>query len=61
MNSDVLDAIDKQSEPFVTATEIGEELNVSNTAILERLHELHENGKVESKKVGANTLVWWRS
>jgi predicted transcriptional regulator len=61
MNSDVLAAMDKVDEPFVTATEIADQLDVTNKAVIHRLDELHGEGKVERKKVGANAVVWWRT
>jgi predicted transcriptional regulator len=61
MNSDVLAAMDNVDEPFVTATEIAERLDVTNKAVIHRLDELHGEGEVERKKVGANAVVWWRT
>lgn len=60
MNTDVLRAMDYQDDPFVTTTEIADELDVANQTVLKRLHELHDEGRIERKDVGANAVVWWR-
>ncbi|WP_171814222.1 hypothetical protein [Haloarcula marismortui] len=45
--------------PFCTAKEIADEFGVSNGAILDRLHEMRDQEKVETKDVGACAKVWW--
>lgn len=59
MNSDVIDAMESHADPFVTATEIADEMGKAKKTILDRLNELDEEGKVERKKVGGRAVVWW--
>lgn len=61
MNSDVVEAMAAVDEPFVTAGEIAEQLGVTSKTVLTRLNELHEDGEVYRKEVGANAVVWWRT
>jgi predicted transcriptional regulator len=60
MNSDVLSAMDSLEDPFVTTTEIADELDVESQTVLQRMHELHDEGQIKRKDVGANAVVWWR-
>jgi predicted ArsR family transcriptional regulator len=50
--------LEQTTEPL-TATEIGEELNISNRAALNKLNALHERGRIGRKKVGASAVIWW--
>jgi len=56
----VLEALRRAGEPM-TATELAEEFDVTNRAILNKLDGLHEQGDVERKEVGARAVVWWVS
>ncbi len=56
---DVLLVFDAADEPFLTASEIAERLPVSRQAVNYRLNEMHEEGLVGKKKVGARAVGWW--
>ena len=45
-------------EPL-TASEIGEELELTNRSALNKLDELHDQEKIQRKEVGASAIVWW--
>ena len=49
----------ERSEPR-TASEIADGLGISNRAALNKLDELHEQGEIQRKKVGARAVVWYR-
>lgn len=55
----VLDAVRTVAPEPATATEVGEELGVTRKAAWEHLTALHEDGRVERKKVGGRSVVWW--
>lgn len=56
----VLEALDEADDPVMTVTEIAGKLGVSGETARRRLNELHEQGKVQRKEVGARAVVWWR-
>lgn len=54
----VLAHLRRVDEP-VTATELADEYDVTNRAVLNKLNTLHSRGDVERKEVGARAVVWW--
>lgn len=56
---DILKVFDAADEPFLTATEIANELPVSRQAVNYRLDQMHENGLVGRKKTGSRAVGWW--
>jgi Mn-dependent DtxR family transcriptional regulator len=59
MTEDVLKVMRESDQPFLTAGEIVQEVDVTRKTVHDRLEELHENGVVNKKKVGARAVVWW--
>lgn len=55
----VLQALRAHPDPVATATELAAALDVSGETARRYLSELHENGEVERKQVGAKAIVWW--
>jgi predicted ArsR family transcriptional regulator len=49
----------RRSEPR-TAGEVAEALDISSRAALNKLNELHQNGEIKRKQVGARAVVWYR-
>lgn len=43
-----------------TASEVADILDVSRRTALRKLNQLHEDGQLNKKKVGARAVVWWR-
>ena len=60
-SSDVryLRAIIESGDPVVTATELADEVGVSQQAAYSKLADMKDRGLVRSKKVGARARVWW--
>lgn len=44
----------------LTAQEIADDLDCSRSTALRRLNDLHDEGELKTKKVGARGRVWWR-
>ncbi|WP_436927679.1 PAS domain S-box protein [Halosimplex amylolyticum] len=44
-----------------TTSEVADQLGIGRRSTYERLHRLVEHDRLETKKVGANGRVWWRS
>jgi predicted ArsR family transcriptional regulator len=57
----VLEVLREVDDPVLTAKEVGERLGCTSEAARRQLHDLREDGKVESKQVGARAIVWWIS
>lgn len=55
----VLRVLREHPDPVVTATELAERLDVSAETARRYLSELHEDGTVRRKQVGARAVVWW--
>lgn len=58
--NEITDVLAVRDEP-VTAKEVGEEVGITNRAALNKLNELAECGRVERKKVGGRSVIWWLS
>lgn len=58
-DSDVLEALRDHPDPVTTTSELAEALGVSSETVRRHLSELHEQGLVERKTVGARAVVWW--
>jgi transcription initiation factor IIE alpha subunit len=56
---DILKVFDAVEEPFLTTTEIAEELPVSKDAVYRRLEQMREKDVVGKKKTGARSVGWW--
>lgn len=56
---DILKVFDAADEPFLTATEIANEMPVSRQAVNYRLETMHDKGTVGRKKTGARSVGWW--
>jgi len=54
----VLEFLRRADEPM-TATELADEFDVTNRAVLNKLNALHEHEDAERKEVGARAVVWW--
>lgn len=56
---DILKVFDAADDPFLTTSELAEELPLSRQAIHHRLTQMRENGLVDKKKTGARGAGWW--
>jgi predicted transcriptional regulator len=56
---DVLTAMRDMDAPFATNKDVAEAVGCSPDTARRKLTELHEDGPVERRKVGANAVVWW--
>jgi predicted ArsR family transcriptional regulator len=55
----IISALSDGPDPIRTVPEMAEEVELSHDGLRRRLLELEEDGKVTSKDVGANAVVWW--
>lgn len=56
---DILKAFDYSDDPFLTTTELADQLPVSRQAVSYRLEQMREKGLVDKKKTGARAAGWW--
>jgi predicted transcriptional regulator len=56
---EILKVFDATDDPFLTTTELAEQLPVSRQAVYHRLGQMREKGVVDKKKTGARGAGWW--
>jgi hypothetical protein len=56
---DILRIFDQSTDPFMTASEIAEQLPVTVQAVNYRLNQMHEDDLVGKKPTGASAVGWW--
>lgn len=57
---EILQIFEDTTDPFLSTSEVAEELDFSNEGARKRLYSLAENGFLNFKKVG-NSPAWWIS
>lgn len=55
----VLEVLSNADTPVLTAKQVAETLDCSSESARQKLHLLHEEGKVGKMDVGARAVVWW--
>jgi Mn-dependent DtxR family transcriptional regulator len=58
-DSEIVDAFEEIEGPFAGASEIAEFFGHTRQWAHQRLSELHEEGTVNKKKTGKQSVVWW--
>ena len=58
---DVHEAVLNGPEPASTTTDVAQALDISTEGARRKLTELHEQGRIEKRKIGARAIVWWVS
>ena len=58
---DILKVFDATDDPFLTASEIANQLPVSRQAVHHRLEQMCEKALVDKKKTCARGAGWWAS
>jgi predicted transcriptional regulator len=56
---EIISHLRKSDDPFMTAPEIAESMDMTRQAISHNLRELHEQGRVERKSAGSRAVGWW--
>lgn len=57
-DEEILSIFLESSDPFLTTSELADELDFTLTGIRKRLYDLDEEGYLSFKKAG-NSPVWW--
>ena len=55
----VIDAVRAIAPAPATASEVADKLGCTRKAAWEHLTALHDDGRIERKKVGGRAVVWW--
>lgn len=56
---ELLEAIATHEDPFVTSTEIAEDVVIGQQGVYKRLENFEEEGYLLRKRVGASGTIWW--
>jgi hypothetical protein len=58
-DSEIIEAFSEIDGPFAAASEVGDFFGHTRQWAHKRLSELHEQGALERKKMGNQSVVWW--
>jgi predicted ArsR family transcriptional regulator len=58
-DEEIVAEVRKHPDEVVTAGDIADQIDMTSAGVLQRLNQLHEDGVVTRKKVGARAVVWW--
>lgn len=58
-DDEILAVFRSSSDPVLTTKEVASQFDITHRGVRDRLEKLEEEGKLESKKVGARAIVWW--
>lgn len=56
---DVLIAMRDAADPFVTVGDVAEAVGCSRETARRKLMELHTDGRIKRREIGASAVVWW--
>ncbi len=56
---DVRDAVRDGPDPVSTTGDIAAVFDISSESARGKLTELHEQGRIERRKIGARAIIWW--
>jgi hypothetical protein len=60
-DEDILALFDETTDPVLSTAEIADALPIGRRGVLDRLHNLDDEGKLEHKNIGGRNIVWWRA
>jgi biotin operon repressor len=60
-DEDILALFDETTDPVLSTAEIADALPIGRRGVLDRLHNLNDDGKLEHKNIGGRNIVWWRT
>lgn len=60
-DQEILQLFEQVDDPFLTAGEVAEIVDMTRQGIHNRLQDLHDAGRLERKEGGHRTVIWWRS
>ena len=58
-DEDILQVFLNASDPVLTTSEVADQIGLGRRGTLDRLNQLAENGKIQTKQVGNTGAVWW--
>jgi predicted ArsR family transcriptional regulator len=56
---EILKVFDRADAPFLTASELADQLPFTKQAANHRLQQMHDNDHVERKQAGGRSIGWW--
>ncbi|MFD1643344.1 hypothetical protein [Halohasta litorea] len=58
-DDDIVDAIREHEDAVLSTSEVADELSLKRRGTLNRLKDLHDEGRIESKTFQDRFAVWW--
>ena len=59
MRSEILGVLRSNGDPFMTATEVADEVGATRQNVKYHLDRLQEDGEVDRKEAGSRAVGWW--
>ena len=56
---DVREAVRIGADPISTTGDVAKVCAISTENARQKLTELHEQGRIERRKIGARAIIWW--
>ena len=60
-DEELLRLFHESTDPVLSTAEVAEQVTLARRSVYDRLKSLREQGRLEGKKVGGRTTVWWVS
>lgn len=57
-DEELLTILDRSDSWVLSTSEIAQEVSISRQAVLNRLDDLHKEGRIQKKQVGERNIVW---
>lgn len=58
-DKEILTVLNRSEDRILTTSEIAEEVPISRRAVLDRLNNLQDEGRIKKKQVGGRNVVWY--
>jgi DNA-binding IclR family transcriptional regulator len=60
-DEELLRLFHESTDPVLSTAEVAEQVTLARRSVYDRLKSLRDEGRLEGKKVGGRTTVWWVS
>lgn len=58
-DDEILDVFRSTDDPVLSTAEVAESLPIKRRGVFNRLQQLEEDDRLESKEIGGRNRVWW--
>lgn len=58
-DEEILALFEATPDPVLSTAEVAEEVPLQRRSVYNRLKQLQEDGRLQSKKIGGRNTIWW--